>query len=168
MHKDNTSHRHSRPWKATAGGMCLAASAVIALGLRGLDNPHGWPEWMFFPGLALAIGGGVLVWVVVRGSARAASIEEIAARMQRSASKARQKGTTLLERHVDFDYYDVDGEAPLPHIMCLAMQDVVMEAELNGCVALDTPRIAVDLDQKKVHVTLEVLRLDEPSLEVRA
>lgn len=110
----------------------------------------------------------VLAWVVVRGSARAASIEEIAARMQRSASKARAQGTTLLERHVDFDYYDVDGEAPLPHIMCLAMQDVVMEAELNGCVALDTPRIAVDLDQKKVHVTLEVLRLDQPSLEIRA
>lgn len=121
-------------------------------------------------GLALGLIAAmcVLAWVVVRGSARAASIEEIAARMQRSASKARAQGTTLLERHVDFDYYDVDGEAPLPHIMCLAMQDVVMEAELNGCVALDTPRIAVDLDQKKVHVTLEVMRLDEPSLEIRA
>lgn len=111
---------------------------------------------------------GLLTWVSIRGASRAASIEEIAARMQRSASKARAQGTTLLERHVAFDYYDVDGEAPLPHIMCLAMQDVVMEAELNGCVALDTPRIAVDLDQKKVHVTLEVLRIDEPSLEIRA
>ena len=111
---------------------------------------------------------GLLTWVSVRGASRAASIEEIAARMQRAASKARQRGTTLLERHVDFDYYDVDGDAPLPHVMCLAMQDVVMEAELNGCVALDTPRIAVDLDKKKLHVTLEVLRLDEPSLEVRA
>lgn len=48
------------------------------------------------------------------------------------------------------------------------MRDVVMEAELNGCVAIDTPRIAVDLDQKKLHVTLEVLRIDEPSLEIRA
>ncbi len=111
---------------------------------------------------------GLLTWVSVRGASRAASIEEIAARMQRSASKARSKGTTLLERHVDFDYYDVDGEAPLPHIMCLAIQDVVMEAELNNCYALDTPKIAVDLDKKKLHVTLEVLRLDEPSLEVRA
>ena len=111
---------------------------------------------------------GLLTWISIRGASRAASIEEIAARMQRSASKARAKGTTLLERHVDFDYYDVDGEAPLPHIMCLAMQDVVMEAELNGSVALDTPRIAVDLDQKKLHVTLEVLRLDEPNLEIRA
>lgn len=111
---------------------------------------------------------GLLTWVSVRGASRAASIEEIAARMQRSASKARSKGTTLLERHVDFDYYDVDGEAPLPHIMCLAIQDVVMEAELNNCYALDTPKIAVDLDKKKLHVTLEVLWLDEPSLEVRA
>lgn len=110
----------------------------------------------------------VLAWVVARGSARAASIEEIAARMQRSASKARQKGTTLLERHVDFDYYDVDMEAPLPHIMCLAISDVVMEAELSGSYALDTPSVAVDLDRRQIHVTLEVLRLDEPSLEIRA
>lgn len=110
----------------------------------------------------------VLAWVVVRGSARTTSIEEIAARMARSASKARAKGTTLLERHVDFDYYDVDGEAPLPHLICLATQDVILEAELNRCYALDTPKIAVDLDQKKLHVTLEVLRLDEPNLEIRA
>lgn len=123
---------------------------------------------IFVVGVLFFAACGLLAWVSVRGAARAASIEEIAARMARSASKARAKGTTLLERHVAFDYYDMDGEAPLPHIMCLAMQDVVMEAELNGCVALDTPRIAVDLDQKKVHVTLEVLRLDEPSLEIRA
>lgn len=110
----------------------------------------------------------LLVWISVRGASRAASIEEIAARMARCASKARAKGTTLLERHVNFDYYDVDGSAPLPHIMCIAISDVVMEAELNNCYALDTPRVSVDLDQKKLHVTLEVLRLDEPSLEVRA
>mgnify|MGYP003087340636 FL=1 len=121
-------------------------------------------------GLALGLIAAmcVLAWVVARGSARAASIEEIAARMQRSASKARQKGTTLLGRHVDFDYYDVDREAPLPHIMCLAMQDVILEAELNGCYALDVPKIVVDLDRRQIHVTLEVLRLDEPSLEIRA
>lgn len=117
----------------------------------------------------LLIAGCVLLaWITVRGASRAASIEEIAARMARSASKARAKGTTLLERHVDFDYYDVDGEAPLPHIMCLALQDIILEAELNGCYALDTPKVAVDLDQKKLHVTLEVLRIDEPSLEIRA
>lgn len=117
----------------------------------------------------LLIAGCVLLtWIAVRGASRAASIEEIAARMQRSASKARAKGTTLLERHVNFDFYDVDGEAPLPHIMCVAISDVVMEAELNHCYALDTPKIAIDLDRRQIHVTLEVLRLDEPSLEVRA
>lgn len=114
------------------------------------------------------VGCVLLAWISIRGASRAASIEEIAARMARSASKARQKGTTLLERHVDFDYYDVDGEAPLPHLICLATQDVILEAELNGCYALDVPKVAVDLDRQKIHVTLEVLRIDEPSLEIRA
>ena len=119
--------------------------------------------------LFLLIAGCVLLaWIAVRGASRAASIEEIAARMQRSASKARMKGTTLLERHVEFNYYDVDGEAPLPHLICLATQDVILEAELNNCFALDTPKIAVDLDRQQIHVTLEVLRLDEPSVEARA
>ena len=125
-------------------------------------------SFIFVVIVLLFVGCGLLTWISVRGASRAASIEEIAVRMQRAASKARAKGTTLLERHVDLAYYDVDGDAPLPHVMCLAMQDVVMEAELNGCVALDTPKIAVDLDRQQVHVTLEVLRLDEPSLEVRA
>ena len=116
----------------------------------------------------LLAGCVLLAWIAVRGASRAASIEEIAARMQRSASKARAKGTTLLERHVDFGYYDVDGEAPLPHLICLATQDVIIEAELNNCYALDTPKIAVDLDREQIHVTLEVLRLDEPSVEARA
>lgn len=116
----------------------------------------------------LLAGCVLLAWIAARGASRAASIEEIAARMQRSASKARAKGTTLLERHVGFDYYDVDGEAPLPHLICLATQDVVMEAELNNCYALDTPKIAVDLDRQQIHVTLEVLRLDGPRMDVRA
>jgi hypothetical protein len=115
----------------------------------------------------LFAGCVLLAWIAARGASRAASIEEIAARMQRSASKARAKGTTLLERHVGFDYYDVDGEAPLPHLICIAMQDVIIEAELDNCYVLDTPKIAVDLDRRQIHVTLEVLRLDEPSLEVR-
>lgn len=124
---------------------------------------------IIFAGIVLLfVACGLLARISIRGASRAASIEEIAARMARSASKARQRGTTLLERHVDFDYYDVDGEAPLPHIMCLAVQDVILEAELNGCYALDTPKLAVDLDRQKIHVTLEVLRIDEPSLEIRA
>lgn len=116
----------------------------------------------------LFAGCVLLAWIAARGASRAASIEEIAARMQRSASKARAKGTTLLERHVGFDYYDVDGEAPLPHLICLATQDVIIEAELNNCFALDTPKIAVDLDRQQIHVTLEVLRLDGPRMDVRA
>lgn len=116
----------------------------------------------------LFAGCVLLAWIAARGASRAASIEEIAARMQRSASKARAKGTTLLERHVGFDYYDVDGEAPLPHLICLATQDVIIEAELNNCFALDTPKIAIDLDRQQIHVTLEVLRLDGPRLDVRA
>lgn len=123
---------------------------------------------IFLAVVLLFVGCGLLTWIAVRGASRAASIEEIAARMQRAASKARAKGTTLLERHVDFDYYDDDGEAPLPHLICLATQDVIIEAELNNCFALDTPKIAVDLDRQQIHVTLEVLRLDEPSVEARA
>ena len=100
-----------------------------------------------------------LAWIVWRGSARAATLEDIAARMAKNAGKARTKGTTLLQRTADFSYYDQSGEDPLPHIMCLAMQDVIFEAEVNGCLAVDTPRVFVDLDRKKVHVVLEVLRV---------
>lgn len=50
------------PWKAMIGGVCLLAALVIGFGMRGLDNPDGWPEWLFFPGVALAIVGGVLVY----------------------------------------------------------------------------------------------------------
>lgn len=50
------------PWKAIAGGVCIAVATVVALGLRGLDNPEGWPEWLFFPGVALDVVGGVLVY----------------------------------------------------------------------------------------------------------
>jgi hypothetical protein len=100
-----------------------------------------------------------LAWIVWRGSARAATLEDIAARMAKNAGKARTKGTTLLQRTADFSYYDQSGEDPLPHIMCLAMQDVIFEAEVNGCLAVDTPRVFVDLDRKKVRVVLEVLRV---------
>lgn len=50
------------PWKSLVGGVCVAASLVIAFGMRGLDNPGGWPEWLAFPGAALAVVGGVLVY----------------------------------------------------------------------------------------------------------
>ena len=101
----------------------------------------------------------VLAWVVWQGSARAATLEDIAARMTKDAGKARAEGTTLLQRTADFSYYDQSGDETLPHIMCLAMQDVIFEAEVNGCLAVDTPRVFVDLDRKKVRVVLEVLRV---------
>lgn len=100
-----------------------------------------------------------LAWIVWRGSARAATLEEIAARMAKDAGKARTQGTTLLQRTADFTYYDQSGDETLPHIMCLAMQDVIFEAEVNGCMAVDTPRVFVDLDRKKIRVVLEVLRV---------
>ena len=50
------------PWKAIAGGVCIAVATVVALGLRGLDTPEGWPEWLVFPGVALDVVGGVLVY----------------------------------------------------------------------------------------------------------
>ena len=100
-----------------------------------------------------------LAWIVWRGSARAATLEEIAARMAKDAGKARTQGTTLLQRTADFTYYDPSGDDSLPHIMCLAMQDVIFEAEVNGCMAVDTPCVSVDLDRKKIRVVLEVLRV---------
>ena len=112
----------------------------------------------------LLAGGALLLlaalaWIVWRGSARAATLEDIAARMAKDAGKARTRGTTLLQRTADFSYYDQSGDETLPHIMCLAMQDVIFEAEVNGCLAVDTPRVFVDLDRKKVRVVLEVLRV---------
>lgn len=63
MKKDITRGRRLWPWKAISGGVCLAVAAVVGLGLRGLDNPDGWPEWLFFPAAGLAVVGGVLVCV---------------------------------------------------------------------------------------------------------
>lgn len=112
-------------------------------------------------GLALALLASmvVLTWIIWRGSARAATLEDIAARMAKDAGKARAQGTTLLQRTADFTYYDQSGDDSLPHIMCLAMQDVIFEAEVNGCIAVDTPRVIVDLDRKKIRVVLEVMRV---------
>lgn len=63
MKKDNTRNRRVWPWKSLIGVGCVLASLVIAFGMRSLDNPDGWPEWLFFPAAALAIVGGVLVCV---------------------------------------------------------------------------------------------------------
>ena len=63
MKKDNMRGRRLWPWKAMIGGVCILAALVIAFGMRGLDNPDGWPERLFFPAAGLAVVGGVLVCV---------------------------------------------------------------------------------------------------------
>ena len=50
------------PWKGMIGGVCVLAALVIGFGMRGLDNPDGWPEGLVFPALAPTIVGGVLVY----------------------------------------------------------------------------------------------------------
>ena len=109
--------------------------------------------------LALMAAMVVMASVILRKASRAATLEDIAARMAKDASKARAQGTTLLQRTADFTYYDPSGDDSLPHIMCLAIQDVIFEAEVNGCLAVDTPHVFVDLDRKKIRVVLEVLRV---------
>nr|DAX80446.1 MAG TPA: hypothetical protein [Caudoviricetes sp.] len=60
--KNSTCGQRLWPWKALIGGVCLVGSNVIALGMRDISNPDGWPEWLFFPGVVLAVVGGVLVY----------------------------------------------------------------------------------------------------------
>lgn len=110
-------------------------------------------------GIALLASMVIMTWIVWHGSARAATLEDIAARMAKDTGKARTQGTTLLQRTADLTYYDPSGDDSLPHIMCLAMQDVIFEAEVNGCLAVDTPHVFVDLDRKKIRVVLEVQRV---------
>lgn len=62
MKKDNTRNRRVWPWKSLIGGVCVVSALVIAFGMRGLNNPDGWPEWLLVPGVALDIVGGVLVY----------------------------------------------------------------------------------------------------------
>lgn len=62
MKKNSTCGQCLCPWKALIGGACIVGANVIALGIRGLGNPEGWPEWLFFPGVVLDIVGGVLVY----------------------------------------------------------------------------------------------------------
>lgn len=53
MRKNSTSYRRLRPWRSLIAGISLAVSLTIAHGMRGIDNPGGWPEWLFFPGIGL-------------------------------------------------------------------------------------------------------------------
>lgn len=55
MSKNSTSHRRLRPWRSLIAGLSLAVSLTIAHALRGLDNPDGLPEWLFFPGIGFLV-----------------------------------------------------------------------------------------------------------------
>lgn len=67
MKKDNMFGRRLWPWRSLLGGLALAAGLVMGLGMRGLENPDGWPEWLLVPGLVLAGVAVVLVRSDVRG-----------------------------------------------------------------------------------------------------
>jgi len=52
-------------WEMIIGGICATVALVIGLGMRGLDNPNGWPEWLALPAfaiLALAVGLICAAW----------------------------------------------------------------------------------------------------------
>ena len=55
MRKDNTPNRRLCPWRSLIAGLSLAVSLTIAHALRGLDNPAGLPEWLFFPGIGFLV-----------------------------------------------------------------------------------------------------------------
>lgn len=61
MRKDNTPNRRLCPWRSLIAGLSLAVSLTIAHALRGLDNPAGLPEWLFFPGIGFLMLAVVLL-----------------------------------------------------------------------------------------------------------
>lgn len=67
MKKDITSRRRLWPWRSLIGGVAVAVGLVMGLGMRGLENPEGWPEWLLVPGLVLAVLAVVLVSSDVKG-----------------------------------------------------------------------------------------------------
>lgn len=103
----------------------------------------------------------VLVWVQVRGLAQAKTLEGIAKRISSSPTA----GATMIERNVTFDHYDPEGGAPIPHLVCLAMQDVVLEAEINGFICTSTPTVVVKHSSRRIHVLLPVARPATSALE---
>lgn len=55
MRKNNTPNRRLCSWRSLIAGLSLAVSLTIAHAMRGIDNPSGWPEWMFFPGIGFLV-----------------------------------------------------------------------------------------------------------------
>ena len=61
MNKNNTHHRHLRPWRTLTGGAALSVALTLGFAMRGLDNPDGLPEWTFWPALGLLALAVVLI-----------------------------------------------------------------------------------------------------------
>lgn len=61
MKEDSTRNGRVWPWKAMVGCVCVSAALVIACGMRGPDNPYGWPQWIGFPALGLDVLAVVLI-----------------------------------------------------------------------------------------------------------
>ena len=55
MRKNNTPNRRLCPCRSLIAGLSLAVRLTIAHAMRGIDNPSGWPEWMFFPGIGFLV-----------------------------------------------------------------------------------------------------------------
>lgn len=118
--------------------------------------------------LVTAACTAVLVWVQVRGLAQAKSLEEVAKRMSSSPMTPPPAPTadpTMIERNVAFDHYDPEGGAPIPHLVCMAIQDVVLEAEINGFICTSTPTVLVKHSARRIHVLLPVARPASDALE---
>ena len=109
----------------------------------------------------VVVATAVLMWVSMRARAQAKTLEGIAKRMSSSPSA----GATMIERNVTFDHYDPKGGAPIPHLVCMAMQDVVLEAEINGFVCTATPTVFVKHSSRRIHVLLPVARPATGELE---
>lgn len=109
----------------------------------------------------VVVATAVLMWVSMRARAQALRLEGIAKRMSSSPTA----GATMIERNVAFEHYDPEGGAPIPHLVCMAMQDVVLEAEINGFVCTSTPTVFVKHSSRRIHVLLPVARPATSALE---
>ena len=118
--------------------------------------------------LVTAACTAALVWLQVRGLAQAKNLDGIAKRLSSSPGPtppAPAADHTMIERHVAFDHYDPEGGAPIPHLVCMAMQDVVLEAEINGFICTKTPTVFVMHSIRRIHVLLPVARPATSALE---
>lgn len=117
--------------------------------------------------IVMVAATAALVWVQVRGLAQAKTLEGIAKRVSSSPAPppAPTGDPTMIERNVTFEHYDPEGGAPIPHLVCMAIQDVVLEAEINGFICTSTPTVLVKHSARRIHVLLPVARPASDALE---